>query len=458
MRKEIGTHQFYHVYPLGLSGAPERNDFVSEPVPRLLGLLEWIEHWKDLGISALYLGPVFESTAHGYDTADYYTVDRRLGRNEDMKTLSDALHGAGIKLVLDGVFHHTGRDFDPFRDLLAHARRGDGPACPWRDWFSGIDFNQVSPAGDPFRYDGWNGHYDLVKLDLNHPGVRDHIAGAVGFWITEWDIDGIRLDAADCLDPGFLRYLSGICRKRKEALWLMGEVIHGDYRRWVQPGSLDSVTNYEMYKSLWSGFNDGNLFETAYALNRQSGQDGIYREMTLYNFQDNHDVNRIASILKNREQLYPVHLLLYTIPGVPSIYYGSEFACPGERTPHSDRALRPELSLTRLYAENREPGLLPVIKRLSDIRKGSPALREGRYRELGVNSHTLVFSREANVETVVVMASARPLGSPPEKIDLPWPGNGSICRDLLNNETFFRQGDRLVCDLFPNWGRILRLE
>ena len=219
-------------------------------------------------MNALYLGPVLESTAHGYDTADYFQVDRRLGNNETLSRLSILLHQKGIRLILDGVFHHVGRDFWAFRDVLARREQS-----AYGDWFHGLDFRQRSPYNDPFAYESWRGHYNLVKLNLHNPSVKAHLFQAVEMWIREFAIDGLRLDAADCLDPDFLKELSGFCKSLRSDFWLMGEVIHGDYRKWVNAETLDSVTNYECYKGLYSCHVDKNYFEIAYALKRQFGEE-----------------------------------------------------------------------------------------------------------------------------------------------------------------------------------------
>ena len=225
---------FYHIYPLGLCGAPRKNDFTSQPVPRLETLHEWIPHLREMNVNALYLGPVFESTAHGYDTADFFRVDRRLGTNKTLSHLSEALHQNKIRLVLDAVFHHVGRDFWAFRDLLQN-----GENSAYRHWFSGVDFTQHSPYNDPFAYDGWAGHFDLVKLNLHEPDVRQHIFDAIKLWVDEFQIDGLRLDVADKLDMDFMHALSSYCHSLRSDFWLMGEVIHGDYNQWVNPQTLE---------------------------------------------------------------------------------------------------------------------------------------------------------------------------------------------------------------------------
>lgn len=440
---------FYHIYPIGFCDAPPHNDFTSPAVPRLEKLYGWLDHLEWLGANALYLGPVFESSQHGYDTVDYYHVDRRLGNNDTLKALSQALHGRGMRLILDGVFNHVGRDFWAFYDLRQH-----GEGSRYRDWFHNLRFDGSSPYGDPFTYEGWNGHHDLVKLNLHHPDVREHLFGAVETWIREFDIDGLRLDAADCVDIGFLRDLSAFCRRLKPDFWLMGEIIHGDYRQWANPQTLDSVTNYECYKGLYSSHSDQNYFEIAYALNRQSGSGGMYRDLALYTFADNHDVNRVASSLKQPAHLYPLYLLLFTMPGIPSIYYGSEWGIEGRRTDHNDTALRPALDLAQVSQHGPRRDLAQAIHRLAQIRRNSPVLQTGGYQQLLVQSQQLAFMRqgEAGAVVVVVNAAQHPVSL---TLELPGMGNGRLTDRLGGGEWVVQNGQVTLDAVPPNWGHIL---
>ena len=441
---------FYHIYPLGLTGAPERNDFSLPSVTRLEQLSAWIPHLKALGVNALYLGPLFESTAHGYDTADYYHVDRRLGSDQTLSDLSAALHANGIRLVLDAVFNHVGRDFWAFRDVQAN-----GWNSPYRDWFHNLRFDGRSPYDDPFSYEGWAGHHSLVKLNLGNPAVREHLFGAVASWMESFAIDGLRLDAADVIDADFLRALASFCKSRRPDFWLLGEIVQGDYRRLVNPQMLDSATNYECYKGLYSSLDSANYFEIAYALNRQFGEGGLYRDIPLYNFVDNHDVNRVASNLRNPALLYPLYCLLFTMPGVPSIYYGSEWGLEARRTPHNDRMLRPQLDLTQA-ARSAHPRLAGDIARLAALRASLPALRYGEYRQLHVASQQFAFARFTGQEYVVVLLNA---AEAPVGFEVKVPGNFSAALDLLNgDERFPVQQGRLKVDAVPAcWGRVLIL-
>ena len=451
MSNWISEAIFYHIYPLGFCGAPLRNDFNAPPVPRLEQIYGWLDHIQTLGANAVYLGPLFESSLHGYDTAEYYHVDRRLGTDETLAHLSTVMHERGLRLVLDGVFNHVGRDFWAFRDVLANRERSD-----YRDWFANLRFDQHSPYNDPFGYEGWNGHYELVKLNLNNPAVKEHLFGAVESWIRDFGIDGLRLDAADCLDFNFIKELAAFCHKLRPDFWLMGEVIYGDYRRWANPEMLDSVTNYEVYKSLYSSHVDHNYFEIAYALNRQFGPNGSYQGLPLYAFADNHDVNRVASSLTNPAQLYPLYCLLFSLPGFPSIYYGSEWGLTGKKTRYSDLPLRPQLILEEAVRTAPQPRLPADIARLALARKSSTALREGNYQQLLVQSEQLVFVRQAGDERVIVAinASEKPVTV---RFKLPAGFTGRL-RDILNpgGEFSATAGGDMAVEIPACWGRFLR--
>jgi glycosidase len=438
---------FYHVYPLGLLGAPARNDFGAVPVERLDRLTVWLGHIRGLGCNALYLGPVFESTAHGYDTADYWHLDRRLGTDETLRRFVAASHEVGLRVVLDGVFNHVGRDFWAFRDVQAN-----GANSAYRDWFAGLRFDGRSPFGDAFVYEGWAGHFDLVKLDLGNSAVREHILGAVESWIRDFDIDGLRLDAADVVDLDFQRALAAHCRAIKPDFWLMGEVVHGDYRRWANPSALDSVTNYEAFKGLYSSLVDRNYFEIAHTLNREFGPGGMYAGLPLYNFVDNHDQDRVASRLGDARLLYPLYLMLFTMPGVPSIYYGSEWGLAGKRGRGDDSPVRPALELAAGPGLGTEPALADAIRRFAAVRAASTALRRGSYRQLHVAAEQMAFARELDGELVVVMLNA---ADSVVEVAVPAPRDGEW-RDLLDGGTVVAAGGTLRAEVPAGWGRVLR--
>jgi cyclomaltodextrinase len=414
---------FYHIYPLGLCGAPAANDFGSAPVNRLAQLFDWIPHIRDLGCNAVYVGPVFESDFHGYDTADYCLVDRRLGTNALLRDLVGELHRQGIKVVLDTVFNHTGRNFAPFKDLQ---RKGKDSA--YRDWFCGVDFRRQSVYGDDFYYDGWYDAFNLVKLNLANPNVKDYLLSVVDYWLQEFHIDGLRLDVAEIMDKDFLAGLSAHCRQRRPDLWLMGEVIEGDYNCWANPHMLDSTTNYEAYKALYSSHNDQNYFELAHMLRRQSGEEGVYRHLLLYTFADNHDTTRLASLLHQPAHGFLVYTLLLTMPGIPAIYYGSEWGMEGIKGAHEDTALRPAVAGIPDLSDN---ALYQHIRGLIAIRNAHAALRHGSYRELYATPGQLAFCRTTTEETLLIVLN---LDDHEVAIQLENVTTGNY-QDLLNPET-----------------------
>lgn len=393
MTNWVNKSIFYHIYPLGFCGAPEYNDNIVNY--RLDKIKEWIPHLKELNINAVYFGPLFESTKHGYDTKDYYKIDCRLGDNESFKKICEEIHRNGIRIVLDGVFNHVGRDFWAFKDV--QQKLGNSEYC---NWFQNLNFDGNSPMGDPFWYEGWSGHYDLVKLNLQNKKVVEHLLGAVGMWIDEFKIDGLRLDAADCVDLNFFHQLKDFCKNKRPDFWLMGEIIHGDYNRWANKDTLDSVTNYECYKGIYSSHNDHNYFEIAHSLQRQFQQGGIYQNLCLYSFLDNHDVNRIASNIRDKNHLKNAYTVMYCMPGVPSIYYGSEWAIEGSRSNNSDIALRPELNLNDMVNANEE--LNHFLKKLGKIRISLEALQFGNYKNEYIRNEQLVFSRSYNNQYVYI--------------------------------------------------------
>lgn len=384
----------YHIYPLGFCGCPKTNDYSENTENRLKKIEDAIPHIKEMGFNAIYFGPVFQSVAHGYDTVDYTKIDSRLGTNADFAALCKKLHENGIKVILDGVFNHVGRDFTKFVEV----RNGNNS---YRDWFHINDGN--SCYNDGFWYEGWEGHYELVKLNLYNPAVKEYLKEVITGWVKEFDIDGLRLDVAYCLDLNFLKELHGHCKLLKNDFWLMGETLHGDYNRWMNPEMLDSVTNYECYKGLFSSFNDLNMFEIAHSLNRQFGKEQwcLYTGKLLYSFVDNHDVSRIATMLNNKRQLPVIYPLLFTMPGIPGVYYGSEYGIEGDKH-NGDDALRVEYNEEKFRAEG-IADLTAEITALCNLRTSSKALAHGDYTPLQLLNRQFSFRRDCDGETVVTL-------------------------------------------------------
>ncbi len=385
---------FYQIYPLGFCGAPFHNDGV--PKDRIRKIIGWIPHMKRLGVNALYLGPIFESGTHGYDTSDYRKTDCRLGTEEDFKEVFSELRKNGIKIVLDGVFNHCGRGFMPFRDVLEKRE-----SSPYLGWFSRIDFGGNTNYNDGFYYEGWEGTHDLVKLNLRNEDVVGYIFESIREWVEKFDIDGLRLDVAYCLDEDFIRRLRSFTNSLKPDFLLVGEMLHGDYNRLMNDGMLNSVTNYECYKGLYSSFNSMNLFEINHSLMRQFGPEPwtLYKGRHLFNFADNHDVTRIASILREPRHLPLLYAILFGMPGVPCIYYGSEWGALGEKS-MGDPALRPSFDAP-VWCD-----LCDTVSRLAEAKRGSEALNYGGFRSVLLTNRQCIFERKSENERVLVAVNA----------------------------------------------------
>lgn len=403
---------FYHIYPLGLCGCPHDNN--GETGAHFDKLNEWAEHAKRIGCNAIYIGPLFESGSHGYDTTDYRLVDRRLGTNDDFKQFVKNCHANDVKAIVDGVFNHTGRDFFAFQDIKQNRENSR-----YKDWYCNVNFWGNNEYNDGFSYDNWGGYNLLVKLNLWNPEVKNYHLETVKFWVDEFDIDGIRLDAADVLDFGFMKELRSFCNGLKPDFWLMGEVIHGDYSRWANNDMLHSVTNYELHKGLYSGHNDHNYFEIAHTIKRLNG---IVGDKKLYTFCDNHDVARIYSKLNNKAHMYNVAILVYTVPGIPSIYYGSEFGIPGNKENGSDWNLRPDLNLADFNEKDELPALYTT---LGHLKQRFPELTYGDYRELYLTTGQFAFARCLDGRAVVTALNNADNGAHME-INLPIGANKAV--------------------------------
>lgn len=384
---------FYQIYPLGFCGAPFENDGVL--TNRINKVIDWIPHIKKLGANAIYFSPLFESDNHGYNTRDYRQVDVRLGTNDDFTQVCKELHKNDIKVVLDGVFHHAGRGFFAFQDVVKNRE-----ASPYVNWFF-IDFNGNSNYNDGLWYEGWEGHYDLVKLNLNNEELVNYLFESIGFWIDCFDIDGLRLDVAYSLDPNFVRRMRQYCDSKKKDFFLVGEMLHGDHNRLMNDEMLHSATNYECYKGLHSSFNSMNMFEINHSLLRQFGPENwtLYKGKHLLSFVDNHDVSRIASLLENEKHLPLIYAMCFGMPGIPCVYYGSEWGEKASKN-EGDPALRPSFEKP-LWND-----LTDFISKLSEAKKSSPALNYGDFTSVLLTNKQCIFERKTDTERVLVAINA----------------------------------------------------
>lgn len=383
----------YQIYPFGFLGAPRQNDGIL--TPRILKVTEIISHLVKLNVNAVYFCPVFESSAHGYDTSDFSKIDVRLGSNEDFKAVCDKLHENGIKVILDGVFNHVGRDFFAFKDVKENKWNSK-----YKDWFH-ISFDGNSPYDDGFWYEGWEGHFELVKLNLDNCEVKEYLLNCVGKWIDYFGIDGLRLDVAYMLNCNFMRELKSFCVSKKSDFFLAGEIIHGNYRDIVNDEMLHSATNYECFKGIYSSLNSMNMFEIGHSLRNRFGSEDwcMYRGMKLISFVDNHDVTRIASNLTNKNHINLAYGILMAMPGIPCIYYGSEWGIEG-RKEDGDDALRPEVN------EPLENDIFDFVSKTAKIHRENKALCYGNFEILHMTNRQIVFERAFEGERIIVLINA----------------------------------------------------
>ena len=433
---------FYHIYPLGLCGCSNENKGISDA--HFDQLKQWAKHACDMGFTAIYIGPLFESVGHGYETTDYKKVDIRLGTNEDFRDFVDYCHGMGVKVVVDGVFNHVGRRFFAFEDLQKN-REGS----PYRDWFCNVNFGANNEYNDGFSYENWGGYNLLVKLNQRNPEVMQYLFDVIRFWIDTFDIDGIRLDAADVLDFDFMKRMRYETSRMKEDFWLMGEVIHGDYSRWVNDETLHCVTNYELHKGLYSGHNDHNYFEIAHTIRRLND---ICRGGRLYTFADNHDVERIYTKLNQKEHLKLVTLLVYTLYGIPSVYYGSEFGIEGNKEQGSDWNLRPYLDLSDFADAEKTNPVTALCARLGAMKKEYPELTYGEYKELHLTNRQFAYGRALDGNCIVTALNC---DDAPADMEFGVPADGNVTDLLGCSENVRYENGRISVTLPANTGTVL---
>lgn len=432
---------FYHMYPLGMVGAEKQNTLPA-PRHRFSELCAFLPYLKVLGINAVYIGPLFQSGTHGYDTMDYQTVDFRLGDNADFRKFVKDAHNCGIRVIVDAVFNHTGRGFFAFRDI-----QEKGEASPYRSWYRDVNFGGRSAFGDRFSYSCWRNVEELPALNFNEEAVRKYLINVVKYWVEEFDIDGLRLDCADVLDMSFQKALRYFTNSMKPEFFLLGEVIHGEYPRWVNAETLHSVTNYELHKSIYSGLNEQNFFESAHNLRRNLA---IARD--LYTFLENHDVDRIASKLREKEYLKLAYLLLFTLPGHPSVYYGGEFGLEGRKAGNDDSPLRPAVA-----EESMKPNAFTsFVAKLAEIHGRNTELQSGEYKELYLQCRQWAYARfDKNSAVLTALNNAKEEAG--FYVTLPVAGRTVI--DLLSGEELPIESDnRLYIRLLPYEGRLIKVK
>ncbi|WP_062516356.1 alpha-amylase family glycosyl hydrolase [Demequina gelatinilytica] len=378
---------WWHAYPLGFTGAEGLAQAPDAPARhRLPHLAAWLDHLVGLGASGLLLGPVFDSESHGYDTVDHLRIDPRLGDEADLAALIAEAHERGVRVMLDGVFNHVGRSHPAFAAVLA-----EGPSAPTAGWFrlrwpGGAE--AWTPGIEP-DYDDFEGHRHLVALDHSSPAVVDHVVQVMTYWLDR-GVDAWRLDAAYAVPASFWAEVSRRVRATHPDAYLMGEVIHGDYAGFVADGGLDAVTQYELWKAVWSSLNDRNLHELAHALGRH---DAMLASFVPFTFVGNHDVTRIASRLTDRRHLAHATVLLATLPGTPAVYSGDELGLTGVKEDRAggDDAVRPVFPDQPGPLDPDAAAILALHRQLLGLRRRHAWLHRARVEVTHVANETIVY-------------------------------------------------------------------
>ncbi|HET7668505.1 MAG TPA: alpha-amylase family protein [Mycobacterium sp.] len=363
---------WWQIYPLGFVGA-----FPADPAPsadehRLRRIVEWLDHAIELGASGIALGPVFASRTHGYDTTDHYHIDPRLGDGEDFDHLIAEAHRRGLRVLLDGVFHHVATDF---------ART---------DWFR--------KRGNDF--DTFEGHGELIALDHDNPAVVAYTVDVMRHWLRR-GADGWRLDAAYAVADRFWAQVLPTVREEFPHAWFVGEVIHGDYAARVRDSGFDSVTQYELWKAIWSSINDGNYHELDWALVRHNEFLDSFVPMT---FVGNHDVTRIASRLDNTQHLEHALVVLFTTGGTPSVYAGDEAACQGVKEERfgGDDAVRPEFTAPLMGVDEHGQDIFRLHQYLIGLRRRHPWLHTARTSPRRLTNTQYVYETRSDSGALLV--------------------------------------------------------
>ena len=371
---------WWQVYPLGATGAPIRGH--AEPGHRLTRLESWLDYAVELGCSGLLFGPIFRSTAHGYDTLDHFAIDPRLGDDDDFDRLVSGARDRGLAIMLDGVFNHVGAQHPMVSDPESPIRRVDG------------------------RPVGWEGHDDLVLVNHDDPRTVDLVVDVMLHWLRR-GIAGWRLDVAYAVPTWFWRTVTDRVRQEFPDAVFVGEVIHGDFGRIADEGGLDSVTAYELWKGTWSSISARNFWELAHALERH---DAFSAGHVLQTFVGNHDVSRIASVVGDAGSVLALAVLM-TTPGMPSVYYGDEQGFRGEKgsSEWADDPMRPALPETPLGLAQLGWWLYRVHQDLIGLRRRHPWLTRGRVRVVAKDNTAITYETSGDGHVMQVQLRLDPV-------------------------------------------------
>jgi cyclomaltodextrinase len=402
---------FYQIFPDRFANGDPSNDPVnvqswgSAPTTwgfqggDLQGIIQQIDYLQDLGVNALYLNPIFESTSnHRYNTTDYFRIDHWLGEMQDFKELLDSLHRRGIRLILDGVFNHCGRSFFAFSDLMENEAHS-----PYLDWFHVHRF-PLHAYGDGLaeNYLGWWNLKSLPKFNTANPEVRKHLLRVAKYWI-EQGADGWRLDVPNEIDDdSFWAEFESVVKRANPEAYLVGEIWEVD-PRWISPGHFDGLMNYPFRTSLLDFLNGGPGSASAFGRRLEEIVAAYPQANNLAHMihVGTHDTERIRSLLgRSAAKVRLAMLLQFAFPGTPCVYYGDEIGLEGGKDPGSRGAFpwddRKWDQATRRF-----------VQKLAGLRRALPQLSRGEFRRVVEDDQagTCAFARVVDAQPVIVAAN-----------------------------------------------------
>lgn len=431
---------FYHIHPLNLCGCGHED--IQTTGTHFLELAQWAEHAKKLGCNAIYIGPLFESEAHGHGITNYHKVDHRIGTNEEFKQWIAGCHSLGLRVVIDGIFTHVGRGFFAFEHL-----RKNGKKSPYKDWFSNVSFTHDNEYGDGFSYEKWGGYSRLVKFNLQNPWACDYHYDTVRLWISEFDIDGIRLDAVDEWDYDFIKDLRKVTDSMKPDFWLMGELIQEDYTRWVNNKMMHTAANNDLNRQFYYTHNGGSYDDLAKEIRRFNK---LSHDAKLYTFLDNYDEAHVYEKLNHAEHHYLMTMLLYTLHGYPAVCCGSEFSAGwannrAKMAGGPAEGSRPLLKLAdykEFYTSDEITYLHCLLGRAN---QQFLELSEGSYLELLVTKGQLAFARMLGKSAIITAVNKE---SCMVRVEIPLPFHTKKAVDLLEAVIHWEQEPDMSLDIF----------
>ena len=338
---------WYLVYPdrfcRGGSGRPGALPWRHGPVTNaerfggdLAGIAQKLPYLAGLGVNGLYLNPIFAARSfHKYDTTDYTRVDPDFGTEADLQELVRQAHANGIRVMLDAVFNHCGPGFAPWRDVVEK-----GPGSAWRDWFFVNRWPVEEGRTDDGRYFSFSFHGGMPKLNTNHPAVQDYLIGLCEDWVRRYDIDGLRFDVGNEISHAFLRRLRVRLKALKPDLYLLGEIWH-DAPAWLEGDEYDAVMHYPLQSAVRRFFEDESLPARAFGWQAGRCLAAYAPQVSAAQFTllDSHDTIRLRSRVRSEDEFWQQLAALFTLPGSPCVYYGTELALEGGRDPDCRRCM-----------------------------------------------------------------------------------------------------------------------